>query len=57
MPDTITPTAGILLGTSCALVTALTADQLQRWHDNRQRPARAQRPAGLPPPRRAGSSR
>jgi membrane-associated phospholipid phosphatase len=50
-------TAGILLGTSCALVTALTADQLQRWHDNRQPFAQAQRPAGLPPPRRAGSSR
>jgi len=50
-------TAGILLGTSCALVTALVADRLQRWHNKRQRPARAQRPAGVPPPGRAGSSR
>jgi len=50
-------TAGILLGTSCALVPALVVDQFQRWHDKRQRPARAQRPAGVPPPRRAGSSR
>ena len=50
-------TAGILLGTSCALVTALIADQLQRRHNKGQRPARPQRPAGVPPPRRAGSSR
>jgi membrane-associated phospholipid phosphatase len=50
-------TAGILLGTSCALVTALIADQFQRRHNNRQRPARAPRPAGVPPPRRAGTSR
>ena len=50
-------TAGILLGTSCALVTALVADRLQRWHNGRRRPARTRRPAGVPPPRRAGSSR
>jgi membrane-associated phospholipid phosphatase len=50
-------TAGILLGTSCALVTALVADQLQRRHNERPRPTRPQRPAGVPPPRRAGSSR
>ena len=50
-------TAGILLGTSCALVTALIADQFQRRHNNRQRAAQAPRPAGVPPPRRAGSSR
>ncbi len=50
-------TAGILLGTSCALVTALVADQLQRWHNKGQRPTRPRRPAGAPPPRRAGSSR
>jgi membrane-associated phospholipid phosphatase len=50
-------TAGILLGTSCALVTALIADQLQRWHNKGRRPLRPQRPAGVPPPRRAGSSR
>ena len=48
--------AGILLGTSCALVTALVADWFQRWHGRRQRSARP-RPAGVPPPRRAGSSR
>ena len=50
-------TAGILLGTSCALVTALIADQLQRRHNRGQRPTRPRRPAGVPPPRRAGSSR
>ena len=38
-------TAGILLGTSCALITALIADQFQRRHNNRQRPAQAPRPA------------
>jgi undecaprenyl-diphosphatase len=48
-------TAGILLGMSCALLTALAADQFQRWHNNRQRPVRTQRPAGVAPPRRAGS--
>ena len=50
-------TAGILLGTSCALVTALVADQFQRWHNKGQQPTRPRRPAGVPPPRRAGSSR
>ena len=50
-------TAGILLGTSCALVTALVADQLQRRRNREPRPARPPRPAGVPPPRRAGSSR
>ena len=50
-------TAGILLGTSCALITALIADQFQRRHNEGQRRARAPRPAGVPPPRRAGSSR
>ena len=47
-------TAGILLGTSCALVTALAADQLQRRRNREPRPTR---PTGVPPPRRAGSSR
>jgi membrane-associated phospholipid phosphatase len=47
-------TAGILLGTSCALVSALVVDQFQRWHNRRQQPARK---AGVPPPRRARSSR
>ncbi len=50
-------TAGILLGTSCALVTALVADRFQRWHNGRQRPGRPRHPAGVPPPRHAGSSR
>jgi membrane-associated phospholipid phosphatase len=50
-------TAGILLGTSCALATALVTDQFQRWHNRRQRPARAQHPAGVPGPRRARSGR
>ena len=50
-------TAGILLGTSCALLTALIADQFQRRHNRGQRPTRPRRPAGVPPPRRAGSSR
>ena len=44
-------TAGILLGTSCALVTALVADQLQRRRNRGPRPRRAQRPAGVRPPR------
>ncbi len=47
-------TAGILLGTSCALVTALVADQLQRRRNREPRPTRPPRPAGVPPPRRAG---
>ena len=50
-------TAGILLGTSCALVTALVADQLQRRRNGEPRPTRPPRPTGVPPPRRAGSSR
>jgi membrane-associated phospholipid phosphatase len=50
-------TAGILLGTSCALVTALVADQLQRRRNREPRPTRPPRPSGVPPPRRAGSSR
>ena len=50
-------TAGILLGTSCALVTALITGQLQRRHNDRRRPARTRRPDGVPPPRRAGTSR
>ncbi len=47
-------TAGILLGTSCALVTALVADQLQRRRNREPRPTRPPRPTGVPPPRRAG---
>jgi hypothetical protein len=50
-------TASILLGTSCALLTALAGDQFQRWRSRGQQPTRPPRPAGVPPPRRAGSSR
>jgi undecaprenyl-diphosphatase len=50
-------TAGILLGTSCALLTALAADQFQRRHNRGQQSTRPPRPARVPPPRRAGSSR
>jgi len=41
--------AGILLGTSCALLTALVADQFQRRRNRRQRPAGTQYLAGIPP--------
>ena len=47
--------AGILLGTSCALVTALVADQFQRWRNRGPRPRRAQPPAGVRPPRHVRS--
>jgi len=43
--------AGILLGTSCALVTALVTDQLQRRRNRRPLRRRAPRPAGVRPPR------
>ena len=46
-------TAGILLGTSCALVTALVTDQFQRRRHPGPRPRQAQRPAGVGPPRHA----
>jgi hypothetical protein len=46
-------TAGILLGTSCALVTALAADQFQRRQNKLQWPAAAQCLAGVPPAHRA----
>ncbi len=49
-------TAGILLGTSCALLAALIAGLLQRQH-GRQQPAGAQRPAGVPPPEPAERGR
>ena len=42
-------TAGILLGTSCALVTALAADQFQRRQNRLRRPA-GTRLRGLPGP-------
>jgi PAP2 superfamily len=41
-------TAGMLLGTSCALLTALVADQFRRRQTKLQPPARTQRPAGAP---------
>ena len=43
-------TAGILLGTSCALLGALIAGLLQQRQHRRRQPARTQRPAGVPPP-------
>jgi len=47
--------AGLLLGTSCAMLTALLVSRLQRQRRSRQqRPAAAQRPVGVPPPGRAG---
>jgi membrane-associated phospholipid phosphatase len=47
-------TAGILLGTSCALLTALIASLLQRQH---QHPPRRQRPPAVAPPDHAGRGR
>jgi undecaprenyl-diphosphatase len=50
--------AGLLLGTSWALLTALLVSRLQRQRSNRQhRPAAPRRPAGVPPPGGAGASR
>ena len=43
--------AGIGLGTSCALVTALVTDQFQRRRNRGLQPRRAPRPAGVRPPR------
>ena len=50
-------TAGFLLGTSCALVTALAADQFQRRQNKLQQPAGTQCLAGVPPARRAEDKR
>jgi membrane-associated phospholipid phosphatase len=50
-------TAGILLGTSCALVTALVADQFQRRQNKLQPPAGTQCLAGVPPAHRAEGRR
>jgi membrane-associated phospholipid phosphatase len=50
-------TAGILLGTSCALVTALVADQFQRHRNRLQRPAGTQFLAGVPPAHNAEDNR
>ena len=49
--------AGILLGTSCALVTALVADQFQRRQNRLQRAAGTQYLAGVPPAHRAEDRR
>ena len=50
-------TAGILLGTSCALVTALIVDQFQRRRNGPQRPAGTQFLAGVPPAHHAEDGR
>ena len=50
-------TAGILLGTSCALLAALIADQFQQRQHRRRQPAVPQRPAGVPPPEHAEGGR
>jgi membrane-associated phospholipid phosphatase len=50
-------TAGILLGTSCALVTALIVDQFQRRRNRLHRPAGTQFLAGVPPAHHAEDSR
>ena len=43
--------AGVLLGTSCALLAALVVGLFQRWwQGTRRRPAGAHRSAGVPPP-------
>jgi len=49
--------AGILLGTSCALLAGLVVGQFQRWQGGRQRSAGAERPAGIRPPDRAAGRR
>ena len=49
--------AGILLGTSCALLTALIADQFQRRKNRQQPPGGTQYPAAVPPARRAEDRR
>ena len=48
-------TAGIGLGTSCALVTALVTDQIQRRRSRGPLLRRAPRPAGVRPPRHVRS--
>jgi undecaprenyl-diphosphatase len=50
-------TAGILLGTSCALITALAADEFQRRQNRLQRAAGTQCLAGVPPAHRAEDRR
>jgi membrane-associated phospholipid phosphatase len=50
-------TAGILLGTSCAVLAAQVADQFQRRQSRLQRAAGTQCLAGVPPPHRAEDRR
>jgi membrane-associated phospholipid phosphatase len=50
-------TAGILLGVTCALLTALVADQFQRRQNRLQRAAGTQCLAGVPPAYRAEDRR
>jgi membrane-associated phospholipid phosphatase len=49
--------AGILLGTSCALLAALAADHFQRRHNKPQQAAGTQNPAGAPSAHRAEDRR
>jgi membrane-associated phospholipid phosphatase len=49
--------AGILLGTSCALLTALVADQFQRRKNRQQPPAGTQCLASVPPAHRGEDRR
>ena len=49
--------AGILLGTSCALLTALIADQFQRRKNRQQPPGGTPCPAAVPPAHRAEDRR
>jgi undecaprenyl-diphosphatase len=50
--------AGLLLGTSCALLTALLVSWLQLWRSRRRpRPAGTERTIGVPPPDRAEERR
>jgi undecaprenyl-diphosphatase len=50
-------TAGILLGTSCALLAALLAGLLQQQQHRRRLPAGTQQAAAVLPPERAGRGR
>jgi membrane-associated phospholipid phosphatase len=50
-------TAGILLGTSCALLTALIADLLQRQQQDGRRLPGTQHPPAVAPPDHAGRGR
>ena len=50
-------TAGLLLGTSCALLTALITDLLQRRQQHRRRPPGTQHPPAVAPPDHAARGR